>query len=77
MKKKLFTIFILLFSSGIFAQGVYNNGGKIVIGTGVYLCISGTGGNYRNETNVTNGSIDLSGTLNIGGNYTIAFFLCN
>jgi hypothetical protein len=70
MKKKLFTIFILLFSSGIFAQGVYNNGGKIVIGTGVYLCINGTGGNYRNETHVTDGSIDLSGTLKIDGNYT-------
>ena len=60
----------MLFSSGLFAQGVYNNGAKIVIGTGVTVNISGTGGNYRNETNVTDGSIDLSGTLAIAGNVT-------
>ena len=59
-----------MFSSGLLAQGVYNNGGKIVIGTGVTMNISGTGGNYRNETNVTNGSVDLSGTLAIAGNVT-------
>ena len=61
---------MLLFSSGIFGQGIYNNGAKIVIGTGVTVNISGTGGNYRNETNVTDGSIDLSGTLAIAGNVT-------
>ncbi len=70
MKNNLLTIIFLLFSSGIFSQGVYNNGGKIVIGSGVTMYINGTGGNYRNETNVTNGSMDLNGTLTIQGNIT-------
>ena len=70
MKNNLLTIIFLLFSSGIFAQGVYNNGGKIVIGSGVTMYVDGIGGNYRNETNVTNGSMDLSGTLDLAGNLT-------
>jgi hypothetical protein len=71
MKKySLIPVMLLFFSSGIFGQGIYNNGAKIVIGTGATVNISGTGGNYRNETNVTNGSMDLSGTLKIAGNLT-------
>ena len=70
MKKYLIIPILLFLSSGIFAQGVYNNGGKIVIGTGVTMSISGTGGNYLSTTNVTDGSIDLSGTLAIAGNVT-------
>lgn len=66
MKNILFIITIV-FSSGLFAQGIYNNGAKIVIGSGVFVNVSG---NYRNETNVTDGSIDLSGTLAIAGNIT-------
>jgi len=57
-------------STGLFAQGIYNNGGKIVIGTGSTVYIAGTGGNLRNETSGTNGSIDLSGNLRIEGNLT-------
>jgi hypothetical protein len=70
MKKYLVLLIILFFSLEIFSQGIYNNGGKIVIGSGVTINISGTGGNYRNETNVTNGSMDLSGALKITGNIT-------
>ena len=70
MKNYKIILICILFSSGLFAQGVYNNGGKIVIGTGTSFNIAGTGGNYRNETNVTDGSIDLSGTLMIAGNVT-------
>jgi hypothetical protein len=70
MKKIIIIPLVLLFTSGLFAQGVYNNGGRIVIGSGAYFNISGTGGNYRNETNGTNGSIDLSGILNLSGNIT-------
>lgn len=58
----------LLFSSGLFGQGIYNNGGKIVVGSGITLFINGSNGNFRNETNVANGSIDLTGTLKIQGN---------
>ena len=70
MEKIPYLIISILFSSGLFAQGVYNNGAKIVIGTGITVNISGISGNYRNETNVSDGSIDLSGTLAIAGNVT-------
>lgn len=59
-----------MFSSGLSGQGVYNNGARIVIGSGVSVNINGTNGNYRNETNVTDGLIDLSGKLAIAGNLT-------
>lgn len=70
MKKQLIFIVSLLFSSGLLAQGIYNNGAKIVVGSGSHLVINGAGGNYRNETNVTDGSILLQGTLHLQGNYT-------
>ena len=70
MKKLLIIPALLLFSCLLPAQGIYNNGGKIVIGSGVYVCISGTGGNLRNETNGTNGVIALNGTLKLDGNYS-------
>jgi len=70
MKKKIFTIIILIFSSGLFAQGLYNNGAKIVIGAGTYLTINGTTGGYLNATNVSDGAIALDGTLKLGGDYT-------
>jgi|GEM_PF-859141 len=70
MKNKLITLILLLVSSGLLAQGLYNNGGKIVISPGAYLYICGTGGNYLNETNAGNAAIALGGTLKIDGNYT-------
>ena len=70
MKKYNIISMMLLISYGLFAQGLYNNGAKIAVGTGSYLTIGGANGNYRNETNVTNGSIDLSGTLTLTGNLT-------
>ena len=71
MMKKIIIIFVwLLTTSGLQAQGLYNNGSRIVIRPGAILYISGTGGNIRNETNVTNGTIDLSGTIKLEGNYT-------
>jgi hypothetical protein len=71
MKKySLIPIMLLFFSAGIFGQGIYNNGAKIVIGSGVSVTVSGTGGNFLNATNVTDGSIDLSGTLALAGNLT-------
>jgi len=67
MKKYILISIVLLFSSGIFAQGIYNNGAKIAVVAGSYLTIGGTTGNLRNETT---GSIDLSGTLTLSGNVT-------
>jgi hypothetical protein len=70
MKKYLIIPLALLISGGLSAQGLYNNGAKIVVGSGTYLCVNGTGGNVRNETNVSNGAIKLDGTLKVSGNYT-------
>jgi hypothetical protein len=69
MKKKFLIPVMLLISTAIFSQGVYNNGGTIVVGTGTFFVVGGTSGNYRNEANVTNGTIELRGTMRIEGNY--------
>ena len=68
MKKYILFPIALIISTVLFSQGVYNNGAKIVVGSGTFIYISGTSGNYRNETNVTNGSIDLTGTIKVEGN---------
>jgi len=60
---------LTLFSSGVFAQGVYNNGAKIVVGPGAFFTVDGASGNYLNVTNGTDAAIALSGTLKLGGNY--------
>ena len=61
----------MFLSTGLFAQGVYNNGGKIVIGLGVTLTVGGSGGNYLNQANAgSNGALDLSGTLKLTGDLT-------
>lgn len=70
MKKAFIIPVTLLLSFGASAQGLYNNGGKIVIPAGVTLYISGSGGNYVNATNVANASIALDGTLKLDGDYT-------
>jgi hypothetical protein len=67
MKKFLSLPIALLTTSVLLSQGVYNNGGKIAIGPGVTFYIDGSGGNLRNETNISNGNIDLSGTLILHG----------
>ena len=70
MKKYLIIPLVLLFSSGLTAQGLYNNGAKMVIGSGAHVYLDGTGGNYLNETSGSDGAIALDGTLSIEGNYT-------
>ena len=67
MKKYSLIPIMLLFTSLIFGQGIYNNGGKIVVGSGVTLTVSGSGGNYLNQTN---GTLNLSGTVKLAGNLT-------
>ena len=67
MKKHIIIPLLLLFSSGLFAQGIYNNGGVIVIGSGVTLYVNGS---ILNEVAGSNkGAIDLSGKLLIEANY--------
>lgn len=70
MKKYLIISITLFYTSGLYSQGIYNNGGKIIIGSGVTIYVDGNGGNYRNETNGSDGSMDLSGTFKLTGNLT-------
>ena len=67
MKKYIIISIAFLYCTGMYSQGIYNNGAKIAVGTGSYLTIGGPSGNLQNETN---GSIDLSGTLSLTGNVT-------
>ena len=67
MKKYIIIFITFLYCSGMYSQGIYNNGAKIAVGTGSYLTIGGPAGNLQNEAN---GSIDLSGTFSLTGNVT-------
>ena len=64
MKKYIIISITFLFCTGMYSQGIYNNGAKIAVGTGSYLTIGGPTGNLQNEST---GSIDLSGTLSLTG----------
>ncbi|MCF6365343.1 MAG: T9SS type A sorting domain-containing protein [Bacteroidales bacterium] len=67
--KHLLTIFMIsAFSLGMSAQGITNDGAVITITTGTHFVIQN--GNYLNQTNTTDGSIDLDGTLYVDGNFT-------
>ncbi len=69
MKKILLYLILLFLFSGMYSQGIFNNGGKIVIGTGAYLNVTGTSGGFRNETNTTDGEVILNGNLKVEGDY--------
>ncbi|MEO8149797.1 MAG: T9SS type A sorting domain-containing protein [Bacteroidia bacterium] len=68
--KKILHLLAALAPCLAFAQGINNNGGKIVSTTGAYITVTGTSGNYINATNVSDGSIDNDGTMSIAGNWT-------
>jgi len=58
----------LLLSAPLYSQGIYNNGAKIVSGSGSYIVVQG---NYRAESvSANHGTIDLDGTLSLTGNFT-------
>jgi hypothetical protein len=61
---------ILVFPVMVEAQGIKNRGAKIVVDAGAVVNITGSGGHLLNQTNVTNGSVALSGTLKVSGNIT-------
>jgi len=71
MKTKQILILIAIFAlniGGVFAQGITNDGAVINVTSGTYLVIEN--GNYLNQTNTTDGRIDLDGTLALDGNFT-------
>ncbi len=69
MKTHIFTLLVALaLSSSVFAQGVVNNGATIVIESGTHFVISN--GNYLNQTNTTDGAIDIDGVMYVSGDFT-------
>lgn len=69
MKKTTPIITFLLFvflASSTFAQGYVNNGATTIISSGTYLVING---DFVNKTNVSNGSVNLDGTITVNGNW--------
>ena len=69
MKKNFIHIIIatLLFSNYLYSQGIYNNGGKIVINQNVHLVVDGD--ITQEEVGSSEGTISLSGVLHISGDY--------
>ncbi|QNF35581.1 T9SS type A sorting domain-containing protein [Adhaeribacter swui] len=51
------------------AQGIVNNGGRIVVGTGAFFNVTGNNGHITNATaNNTSGTINNDGTITLSGN---------
>lgn len=67
IKLSAHVLFMMLFPVMIMAQGVYNSGGRIVITSGATFNITGPEGNLLNTSDNGDGSIDLSGTLEVEG----------
>jgi hypothetical protein len=66
---RLSVLFILI-AAVVNAQGIYNNGGKIIIRSGATVYVDGSTGHFKNETSGADGAVILSGTLRLGGNLT-------
>lgn len=60
-------IITCIFAVSAISQGLVNNNAKISISTGTVLSLKGTSGNYVNNGT---GTIDLSGTLDVQGDWT-------
>jgi hypothetical protein len=60
----------LLFTANVFPQGVLNNGGKITLGSGSSLTLTGAGTNFVNASLNGDGTVDNDGTIYLQGNFT-------
>ena len=73
MKNFILILLILTIPICIYAQntgtGIVNNGAIIKIDEGAKIAIEGENANYVNYTNVDNGRIALSGTMEIAGDW--------
>ena len=72
MKNKLLVFLIVVIPVFTFAQtgtGIVNNGAKIIIDEGAKIGIEGDNADYVNYTDNTDGRIDISGTLEIAGDW--------
>lgn len=77
MKKILIYLILVFFGNEMYSQGLYNNGAKISIASGIYANVNGTGGNFLNTTSGADGAVNLSGTLVVQGNLTNNVTLSN
>lgn len=68
----LLCIFSLTMPFFLFAQGLRNNGGNIVLGSTSYLTINGANGHFVNATSGVDGRVDNNGTITVQGNWTNA-----
>lgn len=70
MKYKIFLALLFLLPSLLYAQGILNEGAKIVIPSGVTLKLTGSNGNYTNSTaSGQHGNVDLGGEFILEGNW--------
>ncbi len=68
--KTLINLLFLFSSLLLNAQGIINNGAKIIVNSNNYLKINGAAGNYKNQYAYSNnGRIITNGTLSLQGNW--------
>jgi hypothetical protein len=67
--KTLISITLTSISLFLQAQGIVNNGNKIVVKAGAFITVNGTNGNITNTTLVNDGSIDNEGSISLQGNW--------
>jgi hypothetical protein len=67
---KILIIISLTFISLLLrAQGIVNNGNKIVVTAGAFLTVNGANANITNATLVNDGSVDNDGSISLQGNW--------
>ncbi len=67
--KFIYTLFLASVTLFLSAQGIVNNGNKIVVGAGAYINVNGAGGNITNSTSGVDGSFDNDGVISLQGNW--------
>ncbi len=68
MRKFILFSISFFISASLFSQGIINNGASIVVSGGTTVNI--TSGGYLNQTNGSDGSIDLDGIIKLTGDFT-------
>lgn len=67
--KILISISLTFISLLLQAQGIVNNGNKIVVKAGAFITVNGTNAHISNTTLVNDGSVDNDGSISLQGNW--------
>ena len=67
--KALLVMLALLSGALLNAQGLYNNGTKLIVQSGCNLILHGSTMNFVNQTNGTSGTVELAGHIYIQGSW--------